>query len=145
MSRVGITNEQVIEAANQIWSRAENPTIERVRRSLGDRGSNSTISKYLNDWRSQHRLNSTNTPTPINASNPLMSPPNDALNQIWQQIQSLAQAEIDKVRAESRIAIQEANQQQQTLLASLQQEREIIGKFEQWLKQLIAEIRCENK
>ncbi len=50
MGRLGITYEQVAEAAALLVANGENPTIERVRRTLGDTGSNSNVSKDLRQW-----------------------------------------------------------------------------------------------
>ncbi len=55
--RTNVTYEQIATAAESITANGTNPTIERIRMHLGNRGSNSTISKYLNNWR-----RNTNTP-----------------------------------------------------------------------------------
>jgi len=48
----GITREDVFEAASIIYAGGKNPTQASVRSLLG-RGSFSTISKYLSEWRQQ--------------------------------------------------------------------------------------------
>lgn len=53
MSRLGITFEEVAEAAFTIHNNGETPTIDKVRAYLGGTGSNTTISKYLNAWRQE--------------------------------------------------------------------------------------------
>src|SRR3990167_10326172 len=53
MSRLGITYEEVAEAALSIEKKGETPTIDKVRAHLGGTGSNTTISKYLQHWRQQ--------------------------------------------------------------------------------------------
>ena len=50
MSRIGITYEEVTNAAKRLQERGENPTVDRVRELLGT-GSNSTIARYLRDWK----------------------------------------------------------------------------------------------
>ena len=50
MSRIGITYEEVTNAAKRLQDRGENPTVDRVRDLLGT-GSNSTIARYLRDWK----------------------------------------------------------------------------------------------
>ena len=47
MSRTGITYAEVYKAAKEVKSSGQVITIDRVRRILGDRGSNTTISKHL--------------------------------------------------------------------------------------------------
>ncbi len=51
MSRTGITYEEVVEAAFFLLNNNINPTIDGVRQTLGNRGSNTTISKHLKEWR----------------------------------------------------------------------------------------------
>lgn len=48
----GVTREDVFAAASEIFASGKNPTQATVRTALG-RGSFSTISKYLAEWRSQ--------------------------------------------------------------------------------------------
>jgi len=50
MSRIGITYEEVANAAKRLQERGENPTVDRVRELLGT-GSNSTIARYLKNWK----------------------------------------------------------------------------------------------
>lgn len=54
MARTGVTFEQVVEAAKAIAAEGENPTIQRVRLSLGT-GSPNTIHKHLRQWIAQSR------------------------------------------------------------------------------------------
>lgn len=51
---MAITYDEVSKAANQLLTKfpKNSITIEKVRAQLGFRGSNSTICKYLNRWRS---------------------------------------------------------------------------------------------
>jgi len=46
-----VTFEEIVNAAELITAKGDNPTIEKIRISIGSRGSNSTISKHLNNWR----------------------------------------------------------------------------------------------
>ncbi len=51
MRSASITPQDVAVVANQLIKTGHNPTIAAVRQGLGDRGSNSTIQKYLAEWR----------------------------------------------------------------------------------------------
>lgn len=53
MARSGITYLDVAKTAIKLTEQKIYPTIEEVRKSLGT-GSNSTINKYLREWRSKH-------------------------------------------------------------------------------------------
>src|SRR5437016_4369987 len=52
MARVGITYQDVINAAQELDAQGKNPTIEMIRILIGS-GSNSTISQHLRTWKSK--------------------------------------------------------------------------------------------
>lgn len=97
MSRAGITYEQVELAAEKILLEGFSPTIEKIRQALGGTGSNSTIAKYLNDWKSK-RLTATRHDLP--ASNLAPDPVNAAVNRVWQQIREEAAKEIEAIKTQ---------------------------------------------
>lgn len=49
--RQNVTFEEIVNAAESIKAKGHNPTIERIRITIGSRGSNSTIARHLNNWR----------------------------------------------------------------------------------------------
>lgn len=49
----GITREDIFTAADEVFAAGKNPTQASIRAKLG-RGSFSTISKYLAEWKKQH-------------------------------------------------------------------------------------------
>lgn len=51
MARPGLSYEEVIEHAKRLIDNGENPSIMKIRESLGGRGSPNTISKYLKEWK----------------------------------------------------------------------------------------------
>ena len=51
MARPGIVYEEVEKAINELKSNGERITISRVRETLGNRGSTTTISRYLKQWK----------------------------------------------------------------------------------------------
>jgi chromosome segregation ATPase len=51
MARIGITQEEVFQAAEAIRGEGETPSIDRVRVRLGNTGSPNTIHKYLKIWK----------------------------------------------------------------------------------------------
>jgi hypothetical protein len=111
MARIGITYEEVELQAETLVARGENPTLEKVRRALGDRGSNSTLSKYINEWRGR-RASFTTPP----AVQPTMSDPvNQAVHRVWHQLQEETQSEISKVRKETEEAILNVNMKRELL------------------------------
>ena len=55
--RQNVNYDDIANAAESIIAQGSTPTIERIRIFLGSRGSNSTISKYLNHWRKNNSVN----------------------------------------------------------------------------------------
>ncbi len=53
MSGVYVTRDEVYKAANEISGCGEMPSIKMVRTFLGDRGSESTLQKYLKEWKQE--------------------------------------------------------------------------------------------
>jgi len=51
MARPGIVYEEVEKAINQLQVKGERITVSRVRETLGNRGSTTTISRYLKQWK----------------------------------------------------------------------------------------------
>src|SRR3990167_7879905 len=106
MRRVGVTLDDVTEAAETLHSRGENPTIDRVRAFLGGTGSNTTIAKYLQTWR-QHV---THAVKPDQANTP---PENVqiAVQRVWQQIREETDAEIETIKSDTQAIIQASEEQ----------------------------------
>lgn len=103
MIRRGIAYEDVAQAAEELHSQGETPTIERVRSLLGGTGSNTTISKYLNEWR-HYTIGSVSTPA---------DPVQMAVQRVWQQLREETDVEIKKIKEESDSLIQEAQANEQ--------------------------------
>jgi colicin import membrane protein len=51
MARAGITFEQVVQSAEALVGKGQQPTIRAIRERLGDTGSPNTIHKHLTAWR----------------------------------------------------------------------------------------------
>lgn len=121
MARTGINSEQVVMAAEQIVSQGESPTIEKIRFMLGA-GSNTTISKYLKNWRDTRFV-----------SRPSVSSPPDqvqaAVSAVWEKLHQETQATIDAVKAEAndRVeAVQQEAESSKKALETLQSEYEVL-------------------
>jgi hypothetical protein len=62
MARAGISEYHVVQAAERLKALGINPTVDNVRRELGDTGSRTTINNHLRTWREQSQQK------PLNAS-----------------------------------------------------------------------------
>ncbi|QCF28047.1 DNA-binding protein [Hydrocarboniclastica marina] len=51
MRQPSVSFDEVVRAATGLIKSGKNPTVAAVRTAVGDRGSNTTINQYLNDWR----------------------------------------------------------------------------------------------
>jgi Trp operon repressor len=74
MVRIGITKEQVFQAAEYVRGAGETPTIDRIRVQLGNTGSPNTIHKHLKLWKSSQLQVRRKTPDlPVNLALALIS------------------------------------------------------------------------
>src|SRR6267154_4625239 len=101
MSRLGVTFDEVLIAAEEIRQSGEKPTIDKVRTQLGSRGSNSTISKHLYNWRKKSEsilgLGKSETPDFIKS----------VIESVWNKLNEQADAKIEKIKIESDTEIRE--------------------------------------
>src|SRR5579883_758661 len=124
MSRIGITFEDVAQSAESILSQGESPTIDKIRQHLGGTGSNTTISKYLNDWHNHHfhSYSSVKNATP--------DPVKSAVERVWQEMSAQARAEINSVKEAMKANAIEADQKLQLVCEerdAIKQQYEILG------------------
>ncbi|MHB1949676.1 MAG: DNA-binding protein [Gammaproteobacteria bacterium] len=104
MSRVGITYEEVAQAAYEIEKKGETATIDKVRAHIGDTGSFTTISKYLNMWRQKI--------IPVSKSNENMASTPDivkaAVDRVWQDMREETNKEIEVIKTEAQKLVEDA-------------------------------------
>ena len=122
----GITQEQVNKAADSILASGKNPTVEKIRASLGT-GSPNTITRMLDAWRNQfgqrlHRLSSLpDVPSPVGQT----------MVELWRLAIEHAERALASRFADERAALEAA------LEAQLTREREA---FETRLQAANAEV-----
>ena|GEM_PF-2130176 len=115
MIRKGISYEDVIQAADTLRAQGETPTIERIRHILGGTGSNTTISKYLNEWRQQTtRMQATTPPDTVQT----------AVQRVWQQLREETDIEINQVKEESLRLIHDAIEREKLALKQADEQAE---------------------
>jgi chromosome segregation ATPase len=88
----------------QLTSNNEIPTIDKVRRLLGDTGSNSNISRHLRAWKAE-RMKVMLSPKPI-----LPDPLVKTMTDIWEKIRAESQMENERIQAEAQAAVIQAQQ-----------------------------------
>lgn len=112
MSRLGLSFAEVATAADELIQSGEQPTIEKIRDQLGKRGSFSTISKYLKDWR-EGRLIPKSTQ---------LSPPDQvqaAVSAVWEKLHEETQTTIEAVQVEAKKQVEAARQEAQAAQGAL--------------------------
>ncbi len=88
MGRLGITYQQVADAASKISMAGINPTIERIRRELGDTGSYSNIAKHFREWKTQHFNGNGSNSTHNTRSFEMPDAIQKVVGQIWEQMRN---------------------------------------------------------
>ncbi len=144
-----ITEREVWEAANSLWAKKIDPSSNKVRELLGNRGSFRTIQLYLDTWRRQQIEQP-------GLDDPLWQELSKMRKKVEQQAKSVANSHIQTIQQEcdgklfemqelQRLAEQERDtlkqqlQEQQSLLEKLNVEHdEIKEKFYDQEKRLIA-------
>jgi len=136
MGRIGLTYEEVELVAEKLLKQGISPTIERVRHELGT-GSNSTISRYLSEWKSQRLMATTEVlPTLKTPSDPV----NEAVKRVWQQMNDENEDKIKAIKAATDEQVQLAQTERGSAIA----ERDRLSEDTQALRDLLKEGRQKN-
>jgi colicin import membrane protein len=126
MARVGITSEQVAQAADSLLGEGQQPTIKAVRERLGDTGSPNTIHKHLTAWR---------------AARP---PATAAAPELPASLAGAIAAEIERATAAARAEIEARLIQAQTEAADLAQAGEALEAEREALTEQVAALATER-
>lgn len=136
MSRLGITFEEVAEAADNIQAQGQIPTIDKIRHYLGGTGSNTTISKYLSQWRNNQ------LPSGIALRDPHQHTPDivkSAVDKVWQEIKDQADAEIAAAKTLAEEQIEVANKHAASAIQALNELKEQHQQLSDSFNHLMAE------
>lgn len=140
MARPGITYEDVSRTAAQLLEQGLQPSIQRVRATLGT-GSNTTISEYLQRWQ-QELKTSPKLALPPEIPKPLTL----ALETIWRTALEQAEATYQEQREQAAQAVATANQSRDQALAQVNQSHEELAISQHRLAELQATSRAlENQ
>lgn len=133
MSNFGVTYEEIVNVAERVLQEGETPTIERIRIKLG-RGSNTTISKYLSQWK-QLRFKASDLNLAFIHNPP--DPVNQAVAKVWQQLQEENQTKLEALEAKTAEKIQAVLEEK----AQLMKENQQLMSDNQDLRRLVQETR----
>jgi chromosome segregation ATPase len=112
MSRLGVSFADVATAADELVQAGEQPTIEKIRYQLGSRGSFSTISRFLKDWRDGRLVQK---PTSVTPPDQVQA----AVSAVWEKLHQETEARIEAVKAEASEQVVAARQEAENANAAL--------------------------
>ena len=128
MARPGVTYFEVAQAASQLHTDNQAPTIDRVRQKLGC-GSNSTIAAHLKQWKAEHMPYATEVPR--STVPPLLLA---QVQSLWQSLQETATAQWDEARERYQHQLEQAQrnvaQQTEALSVAARERKEATEKVE---------------
>ncbi len=141
MGRIGITYEQVAYAADKLIASDIQPTIEKIRRELGDTGSHSNIAKYFREWKEKKiYVSSANFPT----SKDLPDPIQKTIGQIWEQLNLEASQQVATFKQEIEQALQKAREDNDQLSQTLHHLQEELQKKNLKLNHLETDLKLSQ-
>ncbi len=96
---MSVTYSDVEQAIAELLEDKKSLTLANLRQALGDRGSMSTLSKYLQQWKGHRYLDSSkNAPPP--AAPPAPDTIFSAVQSVWQQMQGIGQQQLAEKEAD---------------------------------------------
>lgn len=123
--------QRIINAANElVASGIESPTNMEVREKLGG-GSLSHISPIMRLWRSERKEQIT---TSVEIPDELKKAIETALTQVWTTSNNIAFSSIEAIKSESKILIDEANNERDEALIEVQRLEDINARLEKELE-----------
>jgi chromosome segregation ATPase len=134
-----ITKEEVFQLAQQFKDEDRKITVSTIRSALGNRGSFSTISNHLREWRQEDRETSNNVsdeeiPTPIREVGSQM------IRAVWKAASEWAHKEIRTIK---RVAAEQTKESEEEVKEALQ-ELESLQAKNSTLEEELETIRSER-
>lgn len=136
MPRIGVTFDDVAQAATKLLSTGDSPSVFKVREILGT-GSNSTIAEHLKQWR-QQRSEQRTVPLPDGIPKELLPP----LETFWHIANEQADKRFIAYREQSEQKIEQLTTERDTWFAQHQQLESTLTDIKQQLED--AERRNES-
>lgn len=136
MPRIGVTFDDVAQAATKLLSTGDSPSVFKVREILGT-GSNSTIAEHLKQWR-QQRSEQRTVPLPDGIPKELLPP----LETLWHIANEQADKRFIAYREQSEQKIEQLTTERDTWFAQHQQLESSLTEIKQRLED--AEARNES-
>jgi DNA repair exonuclease SbcCD ATPase subunit len=148
MARLGVTYQDIANAADQLLGQGRQPTIELIRNLLGT-GSTTTIANHLRKWRAE-QCGSTSVASKENLPQEFVS----VMKGLWQRLQAYADDKITAIKHESEQSIdllrrelekyKTNNQRWQQLFNQWQQEKAQLSNDKLILEQAVETLKKDN-
>ena len=91
-----LTEDKILEAADQLMDQGENPTMAKIREHLGNKGSFTTINQALKKWKAKQAIES--QPIKVEAPEAITTRLSDLGSEIWEIAQQLANQTLNSER-----------------------------------------------
>lgn len=120
-----LTEDKILEAADQLMEQGENPTMAKIREYLGNRGSFTTINQALKKWKAKQAIES--QPIKVEAPEAITARLSDLGSEIWEIAQQLANQTLSSERQvleQARIEMESSHSEAIALADQLNEELE---------------------
>ena len=114
---MGITEDSVISAAEELFAAGIKPSMAAVRKKLGS-GSFATISPILRKWREDRESSQV---TKVEMPSDLTAALDKFGSQVWTVATGIATEQLDKIREEARNAVDVANSERNEAMDEIEQ------------------------
>lgn len=148
MARLGVTYQDIANAAEQLLGQSKQPTIEQIRNLLGT-GSTTTIANHLRKWRAEQD-GSTSVAAKENLPQEFVS----VMKGLWQRLQAHADNQITDVKKEYELTNSQLrqelekyksnNQRWQKLYDNWSKEKDELAREKLGFEQAILSLQTEN-
>lgn len=131
MARAGISEYHVFQAAERLTALGSNPTVDSVRRELGDTGSRTTINNHLRTWRDQRQHQPLST-ADLSAS--LQTLLGEQAKSLLLALEKEAEAKFSGQQERYELAMQQQRDAQEQLKTRLQDSERLMSELQKGLE-----------
>lgn len=133
MARLGVTYQDVVNAANHLLGQGKQPTIELIRHFLGT-GSSTTIANHLRQWRAEQ-----DGTAALAQKENLPQEMINVMKGLWAQVLQQAQDKITVLEANHQQILGETQQELQKYKANNQRWQQLFNQWTQEKEKMLAE------
>lgn len=136
MGRIGVSYEDVVQAAQETQGKGKNPTVDNIRLIIGS-GSKSTIARHLKEWRNQQGI-------ARSSDGAIPSELLGLVKGLWERLRDSVEQKAHEYQCEADEKVKHIQQQftqSQQQYAILQEQQHQLEEKEQQQQKIIAELQ----